>query len=121
MRRVSSTPLRTAVSRWPRLLPWVVALGVAAPSALAANLAGPSLAPMSQEAQFSGLGFKPNSKVTVTVVRPDGLSSSADAVVAADGSLTYRVTPAMQGMHQVSVLNAKGKALAQVNFIANGQ
>jgi hypothetical protein len=96
-------------------------LVLAAPVSMAANLAGPSLAPMAQEAQFSGLGFKPNSKVTVTVVRPDGLSSSAEAVVAADGSLTYRVTPAMQGMHQVSVLNAKGKALAQANFIANGQ
>lgn len=119
MRRAQPTPLWSFTSRWPLAL--LLTFGLGASGTMAANLAGPSLAPTAQEAQFSGLGFKPNSKVTVTVVRPDGLSSSAEAVVAADGSLTYRVTPAMQGMHQVSVLNAKGKALAQVNFIANGQ
>lgn len=87
-------------------------------AAHAASLSGPSLAPAAQEATFTGTGYAPNGMVAVVVLRPDGLQSRSDLLVAANGSLSYRMVPSMAGVHRITVLDRSGQTLAQTNFVA---
>lgn len=79
---------------------------------------GPSVAKIATEASFSGSGFTPNAAVTVMVKAPSGQASGYSAVVAADGSFSYRITPQSGGAYTLTVTDSSGKALASAVFSA---
>jgi hypothetical protein len=79
---------------------------------------GPSVAKIATEATFSGSGFTPNAAVTVMVKAPSGQASGYSAVVAADGSFSYRITPQSGGAYTLTVTDSSGKALASAVFSA---
>ena len=82
------------------------------------TFAGPSVVGRAEIAEFSGVGFEPNSIVGIGVTAPGRKEVYYRAVVAKDGSLTYWVSTHGLGMHQVRVVSSEGKSLASLNFIA---
>ncbi len=79
---------------------------------------GPSVAKIAAETTFSGKGFTPNAAVTVMVKAPNGQASGFSAVVDADGSFSYRITPQSGGAYTLTVTDSSGKALASAVFAA---
>jgi len=84
----------------------------------AASFAGPSVVQYGETAEFSGVGFEPNSVVGIAVTAPGRKEVYYRAVVAKDGSLTYWVSTQKKGMHQLRVVNGDGKTLASLNYVA---
>ena len=79
---------------------------------------GPSVTKVAAETSFSGKGFVPNSSVTVMVKDPKGQASGYSGVVAADGSLSYRIVPQNSGAYTLTVTDSSGKALVSAVFAA---
>ena len=88
-------------------------LAMAAPS-----LTGPSMAKVSEAAVFSGNGYLANSAISVLVTEPGGSEAQYSAVIAADGTLSYRVAPARPGVHTLKVLDSGGATLTTTIFHA---
>lgn len=80
------------------------------------SLAGPSLVQASKGAVFTGQGYKPNSAVSIALRTPAGVESHFSTVVAADGSLSYRIDSRPAGSYSLKVVDTSGKALASTNF-----
>lgn len=85
-------------------------------AAIAPSFAGPSMIELAKAAVFIGQGFKPNASVSIALRTPAGVESQFSAVVAADGSLSYRVQPQTAGVYSLTVLDSGGKTLASTNF-----
>lgn len=102
----------------------ILVLGLAAVPLLAvaqaspASLAGPSMVSVAAGATFSGRGLGPNTAVTIVVSAPDGSEAYYSAVVAPDGTLSYRVEAGAAGMYGIKVLDGTGKAVAATKFMA---
>lgn len=90
---------------------------VAMAQASGPNLAGPSMLQRSQAADFSGVGYAPNSAVTIALKTPSGQESHVSAVTGPNGSLSYRLAPTQSGMHSLRVLDSSGKTLSAANLI----
>ena len=90
---------------------------VAIAQASGPNLAGPSMLQRSQAADFSGVGYVPNSAVTIALTTPSGQESHVSAVTSPNGSLSYRLSPAQSGVHSLRVLDSSGKTLSAANLI----
>lgn len=87
-------------------------------SAQTPSLAGPSVVQTSSSVEFVGRGYAPNSSVSIAVKTPDGGEAHFSAVVAADGTLSYRAVPQTPGVHTLTVLDSAGRKLAAVDFRA---
>lgn len=79
---------------------------------------GPSVTKVAAETTFAGNGFTPNAAVTVMVKAPNGQASGHSAVIAADGSFSYRITPQSGGAYTLTVTDSSGKVLASTVFAA---
>jgi hypothetical protein len=82
------------------------------------TFSGPSVARLSEGAEFGGRGFSPSSAVSISVTLPSGAEASYGAVVGADGTLKYTIAPSVAGNHTLKVLDSGGRQLASLIFIA---
>lgn len=91
---------------------------MAAASALAADpwLAGPSTVTPSEKGVFAGGNFTPGAIVTVTVADSLGNEYAQPVMIAADGKLTYELTPSVEGLYTLRITGADGKPLAKAAF-----
>jgi hypothetical protein len=80
------------------------------------SLSGPSMARAAEVAEFNGRGFTPNAAVSIAITQPGGAESVYGAVVAGDGSLTYRLTPSAPGTYQIKVTDSGGRVIARATF-----
>lgn len=80
------------------------------------SLSGPSMARAAEVAEFNGRGFTPNAAVSIAIRAPGGAESVYGAVAGADGSLTYRLTPAAAGAYQIKVTDSGGRVIASATF-----
>lgn len=81
-------------------------------------LAGPSVLGVTEKGAFSGGGFVPAAVVQLRAQDPTGSQSLVPLQVAADGTVTAEVTPAVEGLHTVAILDAAGAVLASTAFIS---
>ncbi|MCV2353191.1 hypothetical protein LNV09_03350 [Paucibacter sp. B2R-40] len=98
------------------LFPLLAAAQAQKAAAPTPSLAGPSLVESSRGALFTGNGYKPNSAVSVSLRSPSGVESHVSTVVAADGSISYRVDSPLPGTYGLKVLDSGGKALSSTEF-----
>ena len=79
---------------------------------------GPSTARVAQAANFSGSGFAPNSAISISVAAATAGEAHFSAVAAADGKLSYSLTPTVPGMYTLKVLDTSGKVLVTAHVHA---
>lgn len=98
------------------LLPVMVSAQTRKVDAATPSLAGPSLVMASKGAVFTGRGFAPNSAVSISLRSPAGVESHFSAVVAADGSISYRIDSKPVGTYSLKVLDTGGRVISTSNF-----
>lgn len=80
------------------------------------TFAGPSVVRASEDAQFKGRGFVPNSQVTVVINVPAGGEVRDRAAVAEDGTLTLTYSAQAPGRYVLTIVNDAGETLASAQF-----
>lgn len=113
------SPANRALKSYAILLAYVPLMAMAQTQKISTtppSLAGPSLVQSSKGAVFTGQGFKPNSAVSIALRTSAGVESHFSTVVAADGSLSYRIESQPAGSYSLKVLDTSGKALSSTNF-----
>lgn len=85
--------------------------------AVNATFAGPSIVRFSDDAQFTGRGFTPNSQVTIVVTVPAGDEIRDRAAVADDGTLSVTYSIQAPGQYVLRVMNDAGETLASAHFL----
>jgi hypothetical protein len=81
-------------------------------------LGGPSIMKVSQVGKFSGGNLTPVTAVKVLSKAPGGAELAQHVLVAANGKITYSVTPTVSGLHSLRIVDSAGKQLAATQFIA---
>ena len=82
------------------------------------QFSGPSVVSLSAKATFSGIGYAPNSGVTIMVATPSGAAAGYSGVTDSSGALHYGMVPTQLGAYKLTVTDSGGRTLSTVNFIA---
>jgi hypothetical protein len=80
-------------------------------------LGGPSILKVSQVGKFSGGNLTPVTAVKVLTKAPGRAELAQHVLVAANGKITYSVTPTVTGTHGLRIVDSAGKELASTQFI----
>ena len=80
-------------------------------------LGGPSIMKVSQVGKFSGGNLTPVTAVKVLTKAPGRAELAQHVLVAANGKITYSVTPTVTGTHGLRIVDSAGKQLAATQFI----
>lgn len=98
----------------------LAACAFAASQALAAGpwIAGPSVLGVAETGAFTGGGLVPASTVQLVAQDAAGQQAVRAVQVGGDGTARLEVQPQVQGMHRVSILDARGGVLASTSFFS---